>query len=101
MRYAVLLLVVMLAACAVNEKTKAEEEYLVSVYDTKGRLLSRRIELGGNKASIPLVRDTLCKVHPYGIIRVHNKYTKTLAKEYQPYSCSNSAEGSLTHRKAK
>ncbi|MCS4532816.1 hypothetical protein [Neisseria montereyensis] len=85
MKYFLILSACMLSACAAT----ASEEYLVSAYDQKGRLLNKRIELGSNQAGIPLASDTLCKTHPNAIIRVHNKANKQLAKNYRPYSCRN------------
>ncbi|OSI08169.1 Uncharacterised protein [Neisseria animaloris] len=83
MKYTVLLFTLLLGACA----STPEEEYLVSAYDSHGRLLSKRVEMGSNRAGVPFARDTLCKVHPKAIIRVHNKATKQMVKEYPPYKC--------------
>ncbi|MDO5068640.1 hypothetical protein [Neisseria zoodegmatis] len=83
MRYFLFCAVCFLSACASTNN----EQYLVSAYDGKGRLLTKRVELGSNKAGIPLVRDTLCEVYPKAVIRVHEKTSKQLAKDFQPYSC--------------
>ncbi|KPN74819.1 MULTISPECIES: hypothetical protein [Neisseria] len=83
MRYFLFCAVCFLSACASTNN----EQYLVSAYDAKGRLLTKRVELGSNKAGVPLVRDTLCKVYPKAVIRVHEKTSKQLAKDFQPYSC--------------
>ncbi|MDO4906510.1 hypothetical protein [Neisseria sp.] len=84
MKYLFLLSALVLSACAVIH----QEEYLVSAYDGQGRLLSKRVQLGSNKAGVPLARDTLCKIHPRSVIRVHTKWNKQLAKDFRPYSCS-------------
>lgn len=84
MKYLFLLSALVLSACAATH----QEEYLVSAYDGKGRLLSKRVQLGSNKAGVPLVRDTLCKIHAGAVIRVHTGWNKQLAKGFKPYSCS-------------
>lgn len=83
MKYFLFCAVLFLSACA----STSGEQYLVSAYDGKGRLLTKRVELGSNKAGIPLVRDTLCGVYPRAVIRVHEKASKRLAKDFKPYSC--------------
>ncbi|MDO4226115.1 MULTISPECIES: hypothetical protein [Neisseria] len=88
MKYLLLLSALALSACAATH----QEEYLVSAYDGKGRLLSKRVQLGSNKAGVPLARDTLCKIHPRAVIRVHTKGSKQLAEDFKPYSCSQKKE---------
>lgn len=88
MKFLFLLSALVLSACAATH----QEEYLVSAYDGKGRLLSKRVQLGSNKAGVPLARDTLCKIHPKSVIRVHTKWNKQLARDFKPYSCSQKKE---------
>lgn len=88
MKYLLFLSALALSACAATHR----EEYLVSAYDGKGRLLSKRVQLGSNKAGVPLARDTLCEIHPRAIIRVHKKMSKQLAGDFKPYSCNSKKE---------
>ncbi|MBF0804246.1 MULTISPECIES: hypothetical protein [unclassified Neisseria] len=83
MKYLLFLSALALSACAATH----QEEYLVSAYDSKGHLLNKRVQLGSNKAGVPLAQDTLCKIHPRAVIRVHTKWNKRLAEDFKPYSC--------------
>ncbi len=85
MKYAVLLSLLVLGACA----SWQGKEYSVRAYNSQGKLLSKNFQLDSNLAGIPMARDSLCKVHPNATIRVRNNVTKQEQTEYSPYSCRN------------
>lgn len=85
MKYAILLSVLALSACA----SWQGKEYSLRAYNSQGQLLGKNFQLDSNRAGIPMARDSLCKAHPNATIRVRNNVTKQELTEYSPYSCRN------------
>ena len=57
MKYAIVLSVLMLSACA----GMAGKEYSVQAYNSRGQLLNKQMALDSSRSVIPIARDALCK----------------------------------------
>lgn len=83
MKYAIVLSVLMLCACA----GMAGKEYSVQAYNSRGQLLNKQMALDSSRSGIPIARDSLCKTYPNATIRVYNNITKQELGDMSPYSC--------------
>lgn len=83
MKYAIVLSVLMLSACA----GMAGKEYSVQAYNSRGQLLNKQMALDSSRSGIPIARDSLCKTCPNATIRVYNNITKQELGDMSPYSC--------------